>query len=119
MPRRRKESADTPPAEKATGKRRYVSQSDVPLHTLDEALRVPRAIADNYGKQPTRPLDVAAALEIQPTSSRFRTLAGAALTYELTDGGPKAEQIGLTDLARRIVAPMEEGDDLAASARRS
>jgi Predicted nucleotide-binding protein containing TIR-like domain len=114
VPARRKELAATPAAAKATGKRRYVSQSDVPLHTLDEALRVPRAIADNYGKQPTRPLDVAAALELQPTSSRFRTLAGAALAYELTDGGPKAEQIGLTDVARRIVAPMEEGDDFAA-----
>jgi predicted nucleotide-binding protein len=114
VPRQRKETTTKPAEAKATGKRRYVSQSDVPLHTLDEALRVPRAIADNYGKQPTRPLDVAAALELQPTSSRFRTLAGAALAYELTDGGPTVEQIGLTDLARRIVAPIEEGDDLAA-----
>jgi predicted nucleotide-binding protein len=95
-------------------KRRYVSQTDVPRHTLDEALRIPRAIADNYGKEPTRPLDVAAALEIMPTSSGFRTLAGAAVAYGLTDGGPNAELIGLTDLGRRIIAPTEEGDDLTA-----
>jgi predicted nucleotide-binding protein len=77
-------------------------------------LRIPRAIADNYGKQPTRPLDVAAALGVQPTSGGFRTLAGAALAYGLTEGGPTAESIGLTDLGRRIVSPTEEGDDLKA-----
>jgi hypothetical protein len=115
VPRKRKDQlTPEPDAAKATGKRRYVSQSDVPRHTLDDALRIPRAIAEHYGKEPTRPLDVAAALEVQPTSGPFRTLAGAALAYEVTDGGPMAEQIGLTDLGRRIVAPTEEGDDLTA-----
>jgi hypothetical protein len=77
-------------------------------------MRVPRALADQYGKQPTAPLHVAAALGVQPTSGPFRTLAGAALAYGLTDGGPRAELIALTDLGRRVVAPTIDGDDQAA-----
>lgn len=95
-------------------KRRYVSQTDVPLHTLFDSLRVPQAISDQYGKQPTSPLDVARALDIMPTSSRFRTLTGAALAYGLTDGGPNAKSIGITQLGLRIVSPTVDGDDLAA-----
>ncbi len=95
-------------------KRAYLSQSDVPRHSIDEALRVPQAIADQYGKKPTRPIDVAKALGILPTTGGFRSLTGAALAYDLTDGGPNAAQIGLSDLGRRIVSPTEEGDDLAA-----
>jgi hypothetical protein len=52
-------------------KRNYVSQADVPRHTIDEALRVARAIADNYGKQPTRPLAVAKAMGMKPTTGKF------------------------------------------------
>jgi hypothetical protein len=117
MARQRKKSTDAAvaqPRDRTDQKRRYVSQSDVPRHTLDDALRIPRAIADNYGKSPTRPLDVAAALELQPTTSGFRTLAGAAVAYGVTDGGPNVAEIGITDLGRRIVAPTEEGDDVAA-----
>jgi len=95
-------------------KRAYLSQSDVPRHSIDEALRVPQAISDQYGKKPTRPIDVAKALGVQPTTGRFRSLAGAALAYDLTDGGPHAAQIGLSDLGRRVVSPTEEGDDLTA-----
>jgi predicted nucleotide-binding protein len=41
-------------------------------------------------------------------------LCGAALAYGITDGGPRAPKIGLTEFGRRIVAPTEEGDDLRA-----
>src|SRR5262245_45994615 len=95
-------------------KKKYLSQADVPSYGLDQALRVPQAIADNYGKNPTKPLRVAQALGMQPTSSRFRVLCGASIAYGLTDGGYNAELISLTPLARRIVAPTKEGDDVAA-----
>ena len=91
-----------------------MSQSDVPRHGLDGALRIPRAIADQYGKGRATPLEVAAALQIQPTTGTFRTLAGASLAYGLTDGGANADTIGLTELGLRVVAPTEEGDDLTA-----
>ena len=95
-------------------KRTYISQSDVPACSLEQALRVSRAIADNYGKSPTRPLRVAEAMNIAPTSSGFRMLCGASIAYGLTTGGYNSDEIAITPLGRRIVAPTKEGDDLAA-----
>lgn len=94
--------------------RKYLSQSDVPAHSLTAALRVPQAIADNYGKLPTKPLRVAQALDMSLTSAYFRMLCGAAIAYGLTEGGYASELITITPLARRIVAPTKEGDDAAA-----
>jgi len=94
--------------------RRYVSQSDVPANSLEQAVRIAQAIADNYGKAPTRPLRVAEALGMSPGSGHFRMLCGSAIAYGLTEGGYNTEQIALTPLGRRIVAPTREGDDFAA-----
>jgi Predicted nucleotide-binding protein containing TIR-like domain len=96
------------------GPRTKISQTDIPRVTLDQALRVPRAIADQYGKTPTRPLDVAAALNMTPTAGSFRELCGASIGYGLTEGGPNAQVISLTPLGRRAVAPLTEGDDARA-----
>lgn len=82
-------------------KKVYLSQSDVPRYTLQESLKVPRALADQYGKQPASPLDIAVALEMKPSSGNFRYLCGSALAYGLTDGGPRTSHLGLTDLGRR------------------
>lgn len=92
-------------------RRTRVSQSDVPSLTLDQAARIPQAIADSYAKEPATPVQVGIALDMKPTTGHFRTLCGAALGYGLTDGGPFAKKIGLTDLGRRLVSPLEEGDD--------
>src|SRR5689334_16107691 len=95
-------------------KRKYLSQSDVPAFPLSQAIRVPQAIADQYGKSPTKPLRVAQALNVQPTSSQFRMVCGASIAYGLTEGGYNSEQITITPLGRRIVAPTKEGDDIVA-----
>jgi predicted nucleotide-binding protein len=94
--------------------RTYVSQTDIPSFSLSKALRIATAIADNYGKAPTKPLRVAQALEMTPTSGPFRMLCGASIAYGLTEGGYNADTISLTALARRIVAPTDEGDDAKA-----
>ena len=97
-----------------TAQRSYVSQADVPGTSLEKALRVPQAIADNYGYKPTSPLQVAAALDVQPSSGGFRMLTGAAIAYGLTTGGYNADAIAITSLGMRIIRPTSEGDDLAA-----
>lgn len=51
---------------------------------------------------------------LQPTSSGFRQLCGAAIAYGLTSGGYNAQQIAIEETGRRIVRPRDEGDDLAA-----
>lgn len=101
------------PAPKAI-QRSYVSQTDVPAGSLEKALRVPKTIADNYGYKPTSPLQVAIALDMQPSSGGFRMLTGSAIAYGLTIGGYNADAISLTPLGMRIIRPTTEGDDLAA-----
>lgn len=104
-----------PAAKERTSKRRSpVSQGDVPSLPLEKARRVATAITENYAADPTRPIDVASALKVSPTSGPFRLLCGAALGYGLTDGGPNATLIGLTPLGRRLETPTEVGDDVAA-----
>jgi len=95
-------------------RRSRVSQGDVPAYTLDEALAVARAIGENYAFGPIKPLHLAHALSISPTSSAFRMLCGTSIAYGLTDGGYNATDITPTALAKRILKPTIEGDDLSA-----
>lgn len=92
-------------------KRSRISQTDIPAISLEKALRVPRAIAENYASHPTRPLDVASALGVQPSSGGFRVECGAAIGCGLTEGGPNAPEISLTTLGKRITKPTEIEDD--------
>jgi predicted nucleotide-binding protein len=96
------------------GKRTYLSQEDVPSYSLEEALRVAEALATEYAGKPKPPLDVAAALQMLPSSSTFRMLCGASIAFGLTEGGAQSALISLTPLGKRIVEPLAEGDDLAA-----
>lgn len=89
-------------------------QTDVPSYGLIDTLRVAKAIANELGKQPGSPLQVAAAMGIKPTTGQFRTITASSMAYGLTDAGAFAERIGLTDLGKRVVAPTEEGDDRVA-----
>jgi predicted nucleotide-binding protein len=88
-----------------------VSQSELPSHKFSEALKIARALIDNFAGAPTAPHDIAMSLNVSPTSSNWRYLSGAAVAYGLTTAGYNADRIGLTDLGRRIVAPTEDGDD--------
>lgn len=93
--------------------RSYMSQEDIPAYELDEALLVAKALLQEYGGHPSTPLDVAAAMDLTPTSGKFRMLCGTSIAYGLTTGGYNAAQITVTDLARQIIEPQEEDADLA------
>lgn len=99
---------------KPDSKRTYIKQSDVPLMSLDEALRIPQAILDHYAGKPTSPLHVGKALNIDPKGAQLKFLSGAAIAYGLIEGGAQAATISLTDLAKRILRPKKEGTDLIA-----
>ncbi len=101
-------------SDKVVAKRTYLRQVDVPIASLDDALRIPRAIFDHYAGKPTAPLSIARAMDVDPKGSQIRVLSGAAIAFGLIDNGAQAATIGATDLARRIVRPKVEGDDLAA-----
>lgn len=99
--------------EKTRSYRTYLSQEDVPAYDLDEAVLVAKALLQEYGGHPAAPLDVAAAMDLTPTSGKFRMLCGSSIAYGLTTGGYNAAQIAPTNLARQIIEPQEEGADLA------
>lgn len=92
-------------------KRSRVSQADIPNLTLMQSCRIAQAIWDHYAGSGAAPHQVAMALDLSPTSGGWRNLCGASIAYGLTDGGYNANQITLTELGRRIVAPTKEGDD--------
>ncbi|MXZ38512.1 MAG: hypothetical protein F4230_11730 [Holophagales bacterium] len=96
-----------------SGRKRIV-QTELPRVSIQKALRVPRALVEQYAGQPTAPVEVAVAVGVKPSSSGWRALTGAAIGYGLTDGGYNAPTIALTDLGRRAVAPQEEGEDVVA-----
>jgi hypothetical protein len=95
-------------------KRTYLSQTDVPGTSVDQAMRVSTALADNYAGGPVTPLAVAQALDMQPAGSAFRAICGASIVYGFTVGGAQADEISLTDLGRRAAMPTVEGDDAQA-----
>lgn len=102
------------PTEEARQKRAYISQSDVPNNSIDEALRIPQALVDHYAGEPATPLQVASALNMTPTSGTFRNLCGSSIAYGLTSGGYNAQFISLEPMGKRIVQSLEEGDDIVA-----
>src|SRR6266568_3589037 len=110
MAKSTKEAGSSLPAQK----RAYLKQSDVPGTSLDDALRVPQAILDHYAGKATSPLHVAKALNMDPKGSQIRVLSGAAIAFDLIDGGAQATAIGVTELARRVLRPKEEGAELLA-----
>lgn len=113
----KKKAAKKTASEEASPRRRYVNQSDIPRHSLREALTIAQAITDNFASDPTSPHQVAMALDVSPTSSAWRYLSGAAVAYGLTKGGDQADKIVLTELGVHCTAPTEEGDDIAARAQ--
>jgi hypothetical protein len=91
-------------------KRSYISQSDIPRHSLEEAINLGRALVEHFNGS-TAPYQLAKAMEISPTSSLWQSLTGAAVAYGITEGGKNASVIRLATLGTRILTPHEEGDD--------
>lgn len=98
----------------ASDKRTYFRQSDFPQTTLQQAQKIASALVDNFAGKEGSPPDIALSMDISPTSSGWPVLAGSSIAYGLTDGGVNANAIKLTALGRKLVAPEQEGDDLAA-----
>ncbi len=97
--------------------KKYLSQTDVPAFSLEQAMRVPKAIIDEHAGKPTKPLDVAHAMKVQPGSGPFRSLCGAAIAYGLTEGGYNADVITITDLGHRLATKSADDPDGLAARR--
>lgn len=101
-------------ASTASTKRPKLMQSAIPSGSLDEALRVARAVYSAAGTASATPFDVAQQLDLTPGAGRWRELSGTAIAFGLVEGGAQADSMRLTSLGRRAVAPTEEGDDATA-----
>lgn len=101
-------------SEENKAKRTKVSQTEFPRESLAKALTIAEAIWENFAGKGAAPHDVALALDLTPTSGGWRNLCGTSIAYGLTEGGYNANEIVLTELGRRIVAPTSEGDDASA-----
>lgn len=99
-------------AKEFTKQRVRINQSDIPSFTIEEALKVPHALWDNFAGKPTSPTQIALAMGISPTSTNWRYLSGASCAYGLTSGGYTSKEISLTDnIGKKIVAPTVEGEE--------
>jgi predicted nucleotide-binding protein len=103
-------SANKPVGERKE-KRAYISQEDIPQFTLENSIKIAQALYDNFGNKGASPHQVAISLDISPTSSSWKHLTGSSVAYGLTNGGAQANEISLTALGKRIVAPEDDGDD--------
>jgi hypothetical protein len=112
--KRAKQAVSTTNASKNGDKRKYLSQTDVPSCSMEKALAIAQAIADNYGYKPATPLQVASVLQMAPSAGHFRMLAGASIAYGFTSGGYNAEKIAIEPLGMRIVKITEDEDDAKA-----
>jgi hypothetical protein len=90
------------------------AQRTFPRKTLEQALRVPRAIKEHNGGNPWPPDQVADALGVGRKGGNFFYIAAASRDYGLTEGSRDTTQISLTELGRRAVYPESDTDEKAA-----
>lgn len=88
--------------------------SDFPKHPLESATRVPAILEELNGGRPLPPAEIAIGLGLSPGSSDFRVLLSASLKFGLTTGTYKSDRIAMTELGRRVAAPISEEDRVAA-----
>lgn len=94
--------------------KKRASPRPFPQHSLEEALKVARVIQDKNAGKPWKPIFIAEALGISPTSTKFRDITSSAYRYGLTDGTWNAQQISLTTLGVSIVKPIDPTKEIKA-----
>lgn len=100
-------------SENSKKERAYTSQSEIPSFAIEDTLKIAKSLYDNFGGRnaSAAPHQLAIAVGISPTSTNWQYITGAAIAYGLTVGGNKAQKITLAEIGKRIVGPLEEGDE--------
>lgn len=112
MARSKKENSSKPKEEQQ--KQKYLKQTNMPSYSTEEALRVAEAIINNYAGEPTSPLKIAKALDMLPSSVKFRMMCGSSSAYGFTQGGSRADKIAVEKRARDILESSSESVKLNA-----
>ena len=95
----------------ASKRKTRVVQGKFPSLSLNKATRLAKAIWDDFAGRGAPPHDIALAIDMTPTGGGWRELVGASSAFGLTAGTYTSQEIKLTTLGRRVVAPEDEGDD--------
>lgn len=90
------------------------SKRPYPRRTVEQALRVARAVRDHNGGKPWPGTEIANALDLGAKSGNFFYLTSASKQYGLTEGTSRTSEISLTDLGRRAVYPSSPEEESAA-----
>jgi hypothetical protein len=81
------------------------AQRTFPRRTLDQALRIPRALKEKNGGNPWEPGQVAKAIGLGAKGGNFYYIAAASRDYGFTVGSRDTAEIALSELGRRAVYP--------------
>lgn len=84
--------------------------SEVPKHSLEQAIRIANALEEKNGGNPLPPMDVAFAIDMSPGSSSFRDLLSSSIKYGLTSGSYNQARVSLESLGRDVVEPKSPED---------
>ncbi len=88
---------------------KQVASTDLPKKTLEEALRVPQVINDQYAGKLATWDDIAKGLGVSATSQQNKYFLWSATAYGLVEKDEQ-DQYHLTEIARKILAQTYEGE---------
>ena len=103
------EQSPNPAVQGNRGKRTRLVRA-YPVHTLEEAMVIPRAIQETNAGLPFDRVLLAKALGTTPASSGFTMKLNSCARYGLTQGGYSDESIALTARGESTVAPERDGE---------
>lgn len=96
--------------EMADGRRRTRMVRPYPMHSLEDALAIARAVQERNAGLPFDRILLAKALGTTPTSSGFTMKLNSSVKYGLTQGGYNDARISLTPRGQAIVAPRDQAE---------
>jgi hypothetical protein len=101
----KKVAAKKSPTKKAAGVRKRAGRIERPFprRPLEEAVRIPLALKEQYGGNPRPPAEVATALGASSTTNTFFYQTAASRDFGFTTGTRDTAMIELDDRGRRYV----------------
>ena len=95
----------------APAKSDNIGTSPYPRHTIEKALRIPKAILDqNAGRECTED-EAAQFIGLTATNGPFRTEISSSIKYGLLER-PKSKHVQPTELAKQIIRPQAADDEI-------
>lgn len=93
--------------------KRTSSRARYPRHSLDKALRIPRAMLDQNAGRACSNEEAAGFLSLSTALGPFKVEISSGIKYGLLER-PRAGRLAITELAKRILRPQVASDELVA-----